>query len=41
MFLDHFDVLMSKMFFKKQKNFILMHFQTKKHFKKQLLSHSQ
>jgi len=39
MFLDHFDVLMSKIIFFK-KNIILIYFRVKKHFEKQPQPHS-
>jgi hypothetical protein len=39
-FSNHFDVLISKNNFKKIKNIILMHFNTKTYFKKQLQPHS-
>jgi len=40
MFSNHFDVLMLKLIFKKKKKIILMYFEMRRHFKKQLLPHS-
>jgi hypothetical protein len=41
MFLNHFDVLMSKIIFKNKKNIILIYFWVKKKIKKQSQTYSQ
>ena len=41
MFLNHFDVFISKIILKNKKNIILIYFQVKKHFEKQVQLYSQ